>query len=127
MAFTYDTDDKFMVIMSADTLQTIYNQMEDDDPEAEDDEPVSFVVWDTQVAPFTPDLMDEALHTAEVIDISTPSTSPSGISEYLVIIPRQRRRAHSFAAKRLTSSPTLSESRRSRTLSESRRSRRDSN
>ncbi|VBB29303.1 unnamed protein product [Acanthocheilonema viteae] len=115
MAFTYDTDDKFMVIMSADTLQTIYNQMEDDDPEAEDDEP------------FTPDLMDEALHTAEVIDISTPSTSPSGISEYLVIIPRQRRRAHSFAAKRLTSSPTLSESRRSRTLSESRRSRRDSN
>lgn len=40
-----------MVRMSTDTLQTVCDQMEEDDPDAEDDEPVSFVVWNTQVAP----------------------------------------------------------------------------
>lgn len=40
-----------MVTMSADTLEAVCNQMEDDDPEAEDDKPVSFVVWNSQVTP----------------------------------------------------------------------------
>lgn len=40
-----------MVTMSTDKLQMVCDQMEDDDPEAADDQPVSFVVWDTQVIP----------------------------------------------------------------------------
>ncbi|VDM13403.1 unnamed protein product [Wuchereria bancrofti] len=91
MANTYDTNNKFMVTLSTDVLQIICNEMEDDNPEAEDDEP------------FTSDLMDEIKDNAEVIDISTPSKSPSRITEYLMIIPlRHRRSVHSF-------SPTLSQ------------------
>ncbi|VDO15095.1 unnamed protein product [Brugia timori] len=51
MTNTYDINKKFMVTLPMDILQTICNEMEDDDPEAEDDEPVSLVVWNTQVAP----------------------------------------------------------------------------
>nr|CRZ21952.1 Bm7993 [Brugia malayi] len=67
MTNTYDINKKFMVTLPMDILQTICNEMEDDDPEAEDDEPVSLVVWNTQVAP--------------------------GISEYLVIMPLRNRRS----------------------------------
>ncbi|CAG9532218.1 unnamed protein product [Cercopithifilaria johnstoni] len=105
-----DTDDKFIVTMSTDKLQTVCNQMEDDDPEAEDDEPVSFVVWDTQVTPFTSDLIDEAINDVDVVDISTPSATPSGISEYLMIMPRRHHRAHLFDDENLTSSSNLSQS-----------------
>ncbi|VDK75124.1 unnamed protein product [Litomosoides sigmodontis] len=114
MANAYDTNDKFMVTMSADTLQAVCNRMEDDDPEADDDKPVSFAVWNSQVAPFTSDLLDDALHSAEVVNISTPSASQSGMSEYLMIMPSNRRRAHTFSGKRLSSSSaSSSESHRS--------------
>ncbi|MCP9263374.1 hypothetical protein DINM_006185 [Dirofilaria immitis] len=111
MANIYEEDDKFAVTMTTDTLQNICYRMEEDDPEAKDEEPVNFVVWNTQ---FTTDLMDEAVYNAEIIDIVTPSWSPTGISEYAIIMPRRhRRRAYSYAGERLQSSPNLSESRRS--------------
>uniref|UniRef100_A0A915Q1U8 Uncharacterized protein n=1 Tax=Setaria digitata TaxID=48799 RepID=A0A915Q1U8_9BILA len=95
-----------MVTMSMDTLLKIYNQMEKDDPQAEDDQPVSFVVWNTQVAPFTPNLMNEAIYSTEVIDIATPSQSPSGISEYSIIIPHRHHRT--YVGERFGTFPRLS-------------------
>ncbi|EFO22371.2 hypothetical protein LOAG_06115 [Loa loa] len=111
MTNTNETDDdKFMVTLSTDILQTVCEQMEEDDPDAGDDEPVRLVVWNTQVIPFTSNSMAEVISNVEVVDISTPSQSPSGTSDYLMIIPRYRRRAYSFPGENLPSSSTSSES-----------------
>ncbi|VDK69724.1 unnamed protein product [Onchocerca ochengi] len=95
--------------MTTDILQKMCDQMEEDHPEAEDDEPISFVVLNEQLS----DFMDEAIYNDEVIDITTPSRSSTGISEYSIILPRSHDQEYSFTDERSTSSPDSSESPRS--------------